>query len=450
MGQRSGRYSSMHNIAERERVNTNPEQVNPEPAPGCRIVFQNPASKNIGVLLFRIFIFMLIAIFSLLVFQPPILNAGSSLSCLNRIKSTDAFLAADHTGHILQSKNAGIQCIPASTLKILTSLAAIHYLHGTYRFRTEFYIDPDGNLKIKGYGDPLLISEVLRDIAGILAKEVGDIKDIIVDDTWFSPDIIIPGRNLSTNPYDAPVGALCANFNTVFFDRDHLGRIISAEPQTPMIPFALKKIKSLGLKKGRYTFSHEPHDPARYAGELLLYFLKQGGVKAGGIIRAGVVERGDTLIYTYRSCFALEAVLKKMMEFSNNFIANQVFIAMGADVSGPPGTLAKGVRSVSEFARDELRLEDLKIVEGSGISRENRISALDMLKILRRFESYKYLLNRKENFIFKTGTLNGVRTRAGYIEGQGKGPRYFVIFLNRPGADIKSVMKCLKNLEEDN
>jgi len=402
--------------------------------------------KNIGVLLVRIFI----AIFVLSLFQPSMLNAGSSISCLSRIKSTDAFLVADQTGYILQTKNAGIKCIPASTLKILTSLAAIHCLHGTYRFRTEFYIDPDGNLKIKGYGDPLLISEVLLNIADILAKKVGDIKDIIVDDTFFSPDIIIPGRNLSTNPYDAPVGALCANFNTVFFDRDQGGSIISAEPQTPMIPFALKKIKSLGLKKGRYTFSHEPHDPARYMGELLLYFLKQRGVKAWGGIRSGIVEHGDTLVYTYRSCFALEAVLKKMMEFSNNFIANQVFITMGADVYGPPGTLTKGVRSVSEFARDELRLKDVKIVEGSGISRENRMSALDMLVILRRFEPYKCLLNRRGNFIFKTGTLNGVRTRAGYIEGQGEGLCYFVIFLNRPGADIESLMECVKNLGEYN
>ena len=79
----------------------------------------------------------------------------------------DALLVADHDGQIIFKKNEAKKCIPASTLKLLTALAAIHHLGLSYRFKTEFYIDPKQNLKVKGYGDPLLISEVLQEIAAV-------------------------------------------------------------------------------------------------------------------------------------------------------------------------------------------------------------------------------------------------------------------------------------------
>ncbi|MBW2170331.1 MAG: D-alanyl-D-alanine carboxypeptidase, partial [Deltaproteobacteria bacterium] len=136
---------------------------------------------------------------------------------------------------------------------------------------------------------------------------------------------------------------MCANFNTVFFDRDKQGRIVSAETQTPLIPYARKKIRSRGLKKGRYTFFHDPKDAARYAGELFLHFLRQKGMQPKGKIRLDAVGPGDKLILSYRSMFTLEHVLKEMLEFSSNFMANQITIALWARVYGPPGTLSKGV-----------------------------------------------------------------------------------------------------------
>ncbi|MCK4620156.1 MAG: D-alanyl-D-alanine carboxypeptidase, partial [Desulfobacterales bacterium] len=60
---------------------------------------------------------------------------------VNLIGDHDAVLVADHQGRIIVSKNADKKLIPASTLKILTSLVAIHYLGPDYRFITEFYLD---------------------------------------------------------------------------------------------------------------------------------------------------------------------------------------------------------------------------------------------------------------------------------------------------------------------
>ncbi|MBC8460105.1 MAG: D-alanyl-D-alanine carboxypeptidase, partial [Deltaproteobacteria bacterium] len=82
--------------------------------------------------------------------QPPIAGASQNSPCLNKLSSTDALLLADHDGQIIFKKNEAKKCIPASTLKLLTALAAIHHLGLSYRFKTEFYIDPKQNLKVKG------------------------------------------------------------------------------------------------------------------------------------------------------------------------------------------------------------------------------------------------------------------------------------------------------------
>ena len=376
--------------------------------------------------------------------QPAISPARQESFPLNRISSQDALLVAGPDGRIIYSKNETKKCVPASTLKILSALAAIHHMGTTYRFKTEFYQGPDQNLKVKGYGDPLLISEVWQEIAQALAPKLRVFKDLVLDDTYFVHDIRIPGVGSSTNPYDAPVGALCANFSTVFFRQDDRGRIVSAEPQTPMTPFALEKIRLLGLSKGRYTFLQDGRDAARYTGDLMLHFLKEMGKVCRGEVRTGVVGPGDTLVYTYHSIFTLEQALGKVFKFSNNFMANQILIALGAHVHGPPGTLAKGVRVLSDYAREVIHLNNVEIAEGSGISRKNRLSALDMLAVLQRFEPYRDLLVRKGRAHYKSGTLKGVKTRAGYIEGRSGKPYYFVIFLNSSHADIDSVFDCVK------
>jgi len=376
---------------------------------------------------------------------PVFSHSLQDVSCLNSISSKDAILVADPDGQILYGKNETTKYVPASTLKLLTALTAIHHLGSSFRFRTEFYLDPDQNLKVKSYGDPLPISEVWQEIADVLAKEVGNFKALILDDTYFSRNIRIPGRGNSTNPYDAPAGALCANFNTIFFDRDKQGRIISAEPHTPMIPYVRQKIRDSGLRKGRYTFSHDQKETAYYAGKLLLHFLKERGVVSQGTVHLGTVKPGDRLIHTYLSRFTLKQAIEKMMKFSNNFMANQILVAVGAHVYGPPGTLAKGVKVVSLYAREELGLKDIEFVEGSGISRKNRVSALDMSVILRAFRPYRHLLRSSGQVLYKTGTLRGVRTRVGYIETVRKEPFCFVIFLNRANsADILSLMECIK------
>ena len=366
----------------------------------------------------------------------------------NLVGNQDAVLIADPQGRIIFSKNSGIQLVPASVLKIFTALVAFHYLGPEYRFATEFYKDQDSNLTVKGYGDPLLISETLVEIANSIILKFNtkfkNINNLVLDNSYFKAPVLIPGVTSSYEPYDAPNGALCVNFNTVNFERDQNGSYVSAETQTPLLPFVLSKITESAKDHGRIILSPKKNEVTLYAGHLLLYFLKKEGIRSNGIIKIGRVQKEfDKLIFRYLSRFSLKQIVSKLLEYSNNFLANQLLIATGAKVYGPPGTLDKGLRAALIYAKDNLKINNVTVVEGSGISRKNRISAKSLCKILKIFEPYHSLMRRSGKAFYKTGTLTGINTRAGYVKNT-QGELYrFVVLLNTPGKSAKAIMNIL-------
>lgn len=359
-------------------------------------------------------------------------------------------LVTSFNGKTLYSENTDKKLIPASILKIFTSLVAIHSLGSDYRFKTEFHFDKDHNLKIKGFGDPLLTSEVLGDIASLLSVRIDNFNDILLDDSFFMNPIIIPGTfGYSTEPYDAPISALSVNFNTINFSRSHNGNYISAEPQTPLLSFILPRIASSSLDKGRIILSRSNDESTLYAGHLIRWFLKSKDIDSTGRIRLGrVLETEDRLILRYISNIPLENLIARLLLYSNNFIANQMLVTTGAEMFGPPGTLDKGLRAARRYADSVLKVksQDLDLKEGSGISRQNRMSAKTFIKVLEAFEPYRHLMRREEMDFYKTGTLNGISTRAGYIE-QSNGSLFcYVIIMNTPGKSTGPVMKKILEL----
>jgi len=367
------------------------------------------------------------------------------------IGTQDSILVSDPQGQILFSKHAEKKLIPASTLKIFTSLVALHFLGNDYRFPTEFYLDEHSNLKIKGYGDPLLISEVVAKISQILAillRNTQPMNDLVLDDTYFKQPLTVPGITSSPQPYDAPNGALCVNFNTVNFERKAEG-YVSAEPQTPLLPYVIEKIKALKLNRGRIVFSHNKNEITIYAGELFRYFLQNEGIRFKGKVKLGRINnRNDKLIFKYHSVSSLDQIVAKLLEHSNNFVTNQLLIAAGAQALDSPGTLAKGVALASDYAKNELAIENMTIAEGSGISRNNRVSAFQMDRVLQKFLPYHHLMRRQGSEFYKTGTLYGISTRAGYIE-TANGELYrYVILLNTPGKSTDPIiLRLLRILE---
>ncbi len=386
----------------------------------------------------------------LVLFPLAMTHAGMPRQLDGLVGSRDAVLLSDDADQILYARNADKQLIPASILKIVTSLAVLDALGGTHRISTEFYRDPENNLKVKGLGDPLLISEVLAQIATHLSRRTDwprrELRDLILDDRYFKQPIRIPGRGLTDEPYDAPNGALNANFNTVYFKKDSRGRLVSAEPQTPLLPFVIGKIRNAGIQTGRITFSHRHKDGVLYTGHLLAYFLNRAGLPVKGRIRTGRINPADRLIYRHASRFTLQEIVQKLLEFSNNYIANQIVLIAGAKVHGPPGTLDKGLQVVRDYAHEKLGLHNAVLVEGSGIARQNRISAHDMLIAVKAFEAHHRLLRSEKKTFYKTGTLKGIRSRAGFIEDDGGRLYPFVVMLNSNPNSMNAVMRALQHL----
>ncbi len=350
-----------------------------------------------------------------------------------RIGVKDALIVTQPEQSVLFEKFADRRRIPASVLKILTALFALETLGPNYRFPTDFYIDDAENLGIKGYGDPNLVSEIVEIAARTLAERLPrkTVGDIVLDTGYFKTPLTVPGVGDAFDPYDAKNAALCVNFNTVNFIKTRNG-YKSDEPQTPLLPAVLPRIRASGLSRGRICLTQNESVP--YAGHLFRHFLELAGVTVTGEIREASITGGWTRIFRFESPLPLTEMMANLMEYSNNFMANQLLVAAGAHVYGAPGTMEKGLKAARRYAARTLGWSDFIIAEGAGISRENRVTARQIETALGAFRPYRYLMRKEGREFYKTGTLSGVRTRAGFImKGDGEGWYGFVILLNTPG-----------------
>ncbi len=391
---------------------------------------------------------LLLTLFWIMAANPAIAKDNSeSFSALSRFSGPqNAIVVADPCGNFRYADNPDQLLIPASSLKVFTALLALSHLGPDFRFTTEFYLDAKNNLKIKGYGDPLLISEAVDRICARLAESTHHVRHLIIDNSYFDGPVKVPGsRNGSLQPYDAPSGALCVNFNTIYFSSDH-GRVVSAEPQTPLLPLAIRRIGKTGAPSGRILLTDDDGDAVVYAGELFSWFLRKHQVAVTGEIRCGTVDtRNDRLIYRHESEYPLTEVVKRLLKYSNNFIANQLFLATGAHLSGPPANLEKSVHAADLFAQT-LGIKGMVIAEGSGISRRNRVSARMFMDILAAFAPYHDLMSKEGRIYFKTGTLKGISTRVGYVGTESGELLPFAVMINKPGQNAAEAMRRLSQI----
>jgi len=380
------------------------------------------------------------------IFFFTIYTIGLSISpCIGAENLKAGIVLANGNGNILYEQNRKKQFVPASILKILTSLTSIHILGEGYRFPTDYFLDKNSkNLYIKGFGDPLFISEVISQLCNdiVLKTKTELIHNIILDQSYFFEQIHVPGNGNSLNPYDAPVGALCANFNTITFKwNPSKGRFVSAEPQTPLLLVFHDDIKNTGLKQGRITLTKQ--QSFLYPGLLMKYFFERNNINVTGSVLLGKFEIKKGKRYSFFSPFEIKEIVQKLLKFSSNYIANQLILTIGAKAYGTPATLEKGVKAVELFSKQNLKLDKIIISEGSGLSRSNMVSPDEMLKILLKFIPFYSLMNKHGNDFFKTGTLDGVRTRAGYILGNDQRLYPYVIMVNQKNKGYESIRKNL-------
>jgi D-alanyl-D-alanine carboxypeptidase/D-alanyl-D-alanine-endopeptidase (penicillin-binding protein 4) len=348
-------------------------------------------------------------------------------------------LVVDAEGNELVAQNADEPFVPASVTKIVTAWLAMEVLGGDYRFETRFYLDHKRALYVRGGGDPFLISEELAPLATELVAAIGKkpITGIVLDASYYPSNLRIPGIENTNESYNAPNSALAVNFNTVNAVRSG-NKVRSAEKQTPITPLAISQFRLRGPKgTGRISLSQDRTASLQYAGELIAAFIAQAGGSVKGKISTGTVPAGLEPVYVHRQSRTLSEILVELLRASNNYIANQVFLEIGAHRLGGPVSLEKSLQVANEMLAAHGLAAAIHLEEGSGISRDNHFTARGLAKVLELFAPHADLLRGRDGGMNKTGSLEGVRTLAGYADTSSHGRVRFVIALTSNDGEMR-------------
>ncbi len=378
-------------------------------------------------------------------------KSKSRAPSLSKLIQQGGYGVSDTQGKIIASYRLDKPYIPASLLKIPTAIAAFAILGSDYRFKTRFYIDRKDNLYIKGFGDPLLISEEIELIFSALKmRQVKRINGIFVDPGNFALEHRVLGRENSDNPYDAPVGPTVVNFNSVSVRVTKKGRVVSGEEQTPTLPIMRELVEGFGPGKYRINICtghcQEDERMAQYTTELFRALQRGANIPGQGATGIKPVPGSAKLMYEHLGSKNLEELSSSFLKYSSNFISNLVYLTCGAKKFGYPATWDKANRAVrAEFTKqlDKKTVAALVQKEGAGLYRGNRITVRAMLQVLKVFRPYAYLLRKRKGVLTKSGSMKGVYNYAGYLN---NGNAY-VILLNQTRNRRGAVLDLLKKIK---
>ncbi len=371
---------------------------------------------------------MRILLFTFLAFFLPVAALCASDDTASAYIAHGSYLTASHTGRVISQHHPKSLYTPASIFKIITSLASLEILGENYRFPTYFYITPGIDLWIKGQGDPLLISEEIVKIAGELKKNgLRQFRHLYIDDSLYELEEKTISESSTNNPYDTPLSALGVNFNTINIDIHRDGRILSGEEQTPTIPLMIELGRGLEPGLHRINVSLDSGQTQRLAAETFKAIFAQNGIKMMGSYAARQTPAHAGLFYIHYSKPLLE-LLPAMLLYSNNFMANQLFLALGHKQLGPPVTWQKARQAMGSFAKKKgVKNGDISIIDGAGLNRGNQVTSAAMLTFLQDFRPYHRLLPQHKEWLLKSGTMTDIYSYAGYLGLNEQAPAVVVI-----------------------
>nr|WP_315848655.1 D-alanyl-D-alanine carboxypeptidase/D-alanyl-D-alanine-endopeptidase [uncultured Rhodoferax sp.] len=389
---------------------------------------------------------------------------------------------------------------PASVMKLVTTYAALDLLSPAYQWNTPVYTEGsvsngvlNGNLYIKGQGDPKLVLErlwlLLRRVQGLGIKTIAG--DIVLDRSAFSlPEVdpaLFDGEPL--RPYNAAPDALLINFKSVVmtFTPDRATQVAQVQYDPPLAGVALHatvplspgdcgdyrgtlkadfadplRIRFLGsypASCGEKVWPVAYADPKTYAQRAVLGLWDTLGGKLQGSVRLGTVPAALAAgkpAFTSSSA-PLSEVVRDINKFSNNVMAQQVFLTLGrvaytptpaspAEAAEPaPGSLGASRTVVQRWWRERLGSEEAPVLDnGSGLSRQERITAQALGRMLQHayvspvmselmsslpISGVDGTLRRvkgSSSAHLKTGSLSNVVARAGYVLAA-SGKRYVLV-----------------------
>ena len=389
----------------------------------------------------------------LLILWSPNLSAAET-DHLKELAGDGAVILQSPGGEELLSINPDKPMVPASVLKIPLALVAINVLGEGFRFETHFYQNDQGDLLIRGLGDPFLVSEEIEVIATTLAQNgISQVRRIVMDDSAFEPAPDLPIESGALDPYAARNSALAVNFNTVNLAWTTNGELRSGEPQTPLTPVARELAAQVRVgTPERINVGQNPETGLRQAQQLFSIFLERAGVSVvDNTFYRQAVNESWSLIYEHASSRSLRDNLEGLLLYSNNFIANQLFLTIGAQRHGYPATAAAGREVLQQtlatligegVGNDPARL---LMIEGSGLGRSQRTTGATMMAILERFQPYAELLPEDGDALSKSGTLTGVYNYAGYLQ-RDDGLYPYVILTAQPANNRDAILRLLNRI----
>jgi D-alanyl-D-alanine carboxypeptidase/D-alanyl-D-alanine-endopeptidase (penicillin-binding protein 4) len=323
---------------------------------------------------------------------------------------------------------------PASVMKIVTTWSALEYLGPAYTWPTEVHFlggfdgrKLDGDLALKGYGDPYLVVEELWKLLRALRRlGLEDISgDLVLDDSYFAIDEPEPGAfdGQPYRTYNVVPSALLMNFKAVQFefapDLAHDRVVVTTDPVLSNLEIDNNLKLGYGPCRGYQAgiaFNHaDPDSLARvvldgeYSRTCNRYRLsrtvlqhdtfvfgmfeplwREVGGSFSGELRDAVVPPGNPPALIWESP-PLGEIIRSINKNSNNVMTRQLIYTLGAEVAGAPGTRASGVAAVRDLlAARGLAVDSLMLENGAGLSRDERASMQLFADLLRAAYSSPY------------------------------------------------------------
>ena len=315
---------------------------------------------------------------------------------------------------------------PASTIKLLTTFAALELLGPAYTWNTPVYatgtLDGDvlnGNLVIRGVGDPQLTLEAfwlmlravrergIREIRGDLLLDRGAFQIADADAARFD--------NEPSRPYNTPPDALLVSYKAVRLqfvpDAERRTLALLVEPRLPQVQVVNTAVVdnepcgdwlarltvnvqgdaerariavggAYSARCGEQTRHYSVLSHIQYLHQLFTVLWRELGGTFSGAAREAPVPADARLVVSQRSP-PLAEVIRGINKLSNNTMARQLYLTLGLEAGGAPATAGKAAQAIRQWlATKRLDMPELVLENGSGLSRAERMTARNLGELL--------------------------------------------------------------------
>ena len=389
------------------------------------------------------------------------------------------------TGQNIYQSNAEQNLLPASTVKTITAIIALQVLGESFRFSTQLLASKplsftyQGDLALKFSGDPSFTREQLAALIAQLksegVKRIGG--NIWLDNSAFQGYSRPHGVSWDDASvcFGAPVAAIILDRNCFYallkparkaeqltaLEYRHpewgitvdnqITTVVAQDDKQHDVQACSQEVWPDSKQQYRLTGCMEADDkalplsfavvrPEEAAKDYVRRLLSQNKIKLDGDIKIGEPNKSFNCLVTESHSAPLPVLLDWMLEQSDNLYADSLLKTLGSmnqQSADKAGSFESGVQVVMA-ALEAQKAQPVagRLVDGSGLSRYNLMSAADFVRILnlgwQLWGGNAPWLRQREHkaYWFKTGSMSGVNNIVGYAFPKGKPPVIFAVMVN--------------------